>query len=165
MALDKNAKELGRASVSAGEVDLITLLPVLSAQAHASRVQLLVDGTPLAAPLLVVPLLGRPTIRLTTALRADGKTSYTRVIGWGDRLLDESNVEYQKLKAAWIPADAAPLSGLRLSLDEDVIFTTTTGEMKRRKQHETSSISHAMVSMTARHSIALCRSIVKAAPS
>ncbi len=129
VALDKNAKELGRASVSAGEVDLITLLPVLSAQAHASRVQLLVDGTPLAAPLLVVPLLGRPTIRLTTALRADGKTSYTRVIGWGDRLLDESNVEYQKLKAAWIPADAAPLSGLRLSLDEDVIFTTTTGEI------------------------------------
>ncbi len=151
VALDRDAKEIARASVSAGEVDLLALLPAIAAPAQALRVQLIVDGTAQAAPLLVTPLHGRPTIRLTNAMRADGKTPYTRVIGWGDRLLDESNAEYQKLKLAWPSADPAPCSGLRLTLDEDVVFQTTAGDIHIRMRPDEAP-------STARNFVELARS-------
>ncbi len=148
VALDSSAKEVGRASVTAGEVDLVAMLPSIAAPMQALRVQLLVDGTALAAPLLITPLHGRPTIRLASALRADGKTAYTRVIGWGDRLLDESNAEYQKLKLSWSDADPAPFSGLRLSLDEDVVFDTTAGEIRiRMRPDEAPNTAHNFVEL------------------
>ena len=136
--LDANAKELGRAEIGAdaasaasgGAVDLAPLFPALGTATRALRVQALVGGRPEGAPLVVIPLKNRETIRTTSDLRPDGKTAYTRVIGWGDQLLDPSNEAHQKLRAAWPAPDPQPLSGFRLMADEDVVFETTAGRIR-----------------------------------
>lgn len=137
--LDANAKELARVDLAAealatggggGEVDLAPMFPELQGATRAMRVQALVDGRPSGAPVLVIPLKNRETIRTTGDLRPDGKTAYTRVIGWGDQLLDQSNEAHQKLRAAWPKADPQPLSGFRLMADEDVVFETTAGRIR-----------------------------------
>jgi peptidyl-prolyl cis-trans isomerase B (cyclophilin B) len=94
------------------------------------RVQAVVRGTPEGAPLLVTPLIGRPTIRVATEMRPDGVTPYTRIIGWGDTLLDPSNAEHQRLRAAWAKEDPAPHSGFRVERDRDVLFETTAGRIR-----------------------------------
>ena len=128
--LDAGGTELARAAATPGALDLAALFPAIQQAKQAVRVQLLVDGTPQGAPLLVVPLLGRPTMRTTTALRPDGKTAYTRIIGWGDQLLPGATPAEAKLKETWAPADPAPLSGFRVEPDMDVVFETTAGPMR-----------------------------------
>jgi peptidyl-prolyl cis-trans isomerase B (cyclophilin B) len=129
--LDVDGRELGRAPAAPGEADLAALLPAIRLAAHAVRVQALdAAGTPSGAPLVVVPLTVRPTIRTATALRPDGKTPYTRVIGWGDRLLDPANADHQKLRSAWPKEDPTPASGFRTWQDEDVVFETTAGRIR-----------------------------------
>jgi peptidyl-prolyl cis-trans isomerase B (cyclophilin B) len=130
VVLDADAKELARAKTDGGEVDLAKLFPSIRAVTRAVRVQTLVDGAPAGAPLLVVPLVSRATIRTTSAKRPDGVASYTRIIGWGDEVLEPTNEEYAKLKAAWPKTDPSPLSGFRLERDRDVIFETTAGTIR-----------------------------------
>ena len=129
--LDTDGRELARAAATAGEVDLAALLPAIRTATHAVRVQAVTAaGEPSGAPLVVVPLTVRPTIRTATAMRPDGKTPYTRVIGWGDRLLDPANAEHQKLRSAWPKEDPTPPSGFRTWQDEDVVFETTAGRIR-----------------------------------
>ena len=128
--LDTDAKELGRAGASPGDVDLAALFPMIATQTGVLRVQAVVGGSPDGAPLLIVPLRNRETIRTTSDLRPDGKTSYTRVIGWGDVLLDPHNEAHAKLKADWPKPDPQPPSGFRLMSDEDVVFETTAGRIR-----------------------------------
>jgi peptidyl-prolyl cis-trans isomerase B (cyclophilin B) len=130
VVLDADAKELARAKTDGGEVDLAKLFPSIRSVTRAVRVQTLVDGAPAGAPLLVVPLVSRATIRTTSAKRPDGVASYTRIIGWGDEVLEPTNEEYAKLKAAWPKTDPSPLSGFRLERDRDVIFETTAGTIR-----------------------------------
>jgi peptidyl-prolyl cis-trans isomerase B (cyclophilin B) len=94
------------------------------------RVQAVVAGQPKDAPLVVVPLDGRPTIRTMQDTRPDGKTKFTRVIGWGDRLLDPSSAAHQEAQRSWAKEDPAPRSGFRVELDMDVVFETTAGRMR-----------------------------------
>ncbi len=133
VVLDRDAKELARASASNGEVNLAEVFPAIRSITRAVRVQTIVDGTAVGAPLVVTPLLSRATIRTTAAKRPDGTTSYTRVIGWGDEILaptnDPTNEEYAKLKASWSKTDPTPPSGFRLERDRDVVFETTAGRM------------------------------------
>ena len=129
--LDTDGRELGRAAASPGVVDLAALLPAIRTATHAVRVQAVTAaGEPTGAPLVVVPLAVRPTIRTATAMRPDGTTPYTRIIGWGDRLLDPANPELQKLRSAWPKEDPTPPSGFRTWLDEDVVFETTAGRIR-----------------------------------
>jgi peptidyl-prolyl cis-trans isomerase B (cyclophilin B) len=128
--LDRDAVELGRAAVEAGEIDLASRLPALHEATRALRVQTLVGGEPQGAPLLIVPLRNRETIRTAPDLRPDGVTPYTRVIGWGDRLLDETNEAHAALKAAWPKSDPQPPSGVRLERDRDVVLETTAGTIR-----------------------------------
>lgn len=130
LLLDADAKELARATAPAGDIDLGALFPAIRGATGVLRVQAVVNGTPDGAPLVVIPLKGRETIRTTTDTRPDGKTAYTRVIGWGDELLDPRNEAHQKLKATWPKSDPQPLSGFRLMADEDVVFETTVGRMR-----------------------------------
>jgi peptidyl-prolyl cis-trans isomerase B (cyclophilin B) len=94
------------------------------------RVQAIVGGAPEGAPLLVVPLVSRATIRTTTDTRPDGKTSFTRIIGWGDTLIDPSNTAHAKLATAWPKTDPTPMSGFRVERDRDVVFETTAGRIR-----------------------------------
>ena len=128
--LDAAGTELARAAATPGALDLAALFPAIQQAKQALRVQLLVADQPQGAPLLVVPLVGRPTMRTTTALRPDGKTAYTRIIGWGDQLLPGVTPAEAKLKETWAPADPAPLSGFRVEPDMDVVFETTAGPMR-----------------------------------
>jgi peptidyl-prolyl cis-trans isomerase B (cyclophilin B) len=128
--MDAQGAELARASAAAGEVDLAALLPALRKATRAVRVQAIVDGVPQGAPLLVVPLAGRPTMRTMQDLRPDGVTPYTRVIGWGADLLDPSNETHRKAAEAWTKEDPAPISGFRVEPDRDVVFETTAGRIR-----------------------------------
>ena len=128
--MDAEGRVLARASAPAGELDLAALLPALRDIPSAVRVQAVVDGVPTDAPLLVVPLIGRPTIRTLEDVRPDGKTRFTRVIGWGDRLLDPSNAAHEVAKRSWSKEDPVPRSGFRVSVDMDVLFETTAGPMR-----------------------------------
>ena len=128
--MDVSGKELGRANAPDGDFDLAAVFPILRKGDATLRVQAIVAGTPTGAPLVVIPLRNRDTIRTTSDLRPDGKTAYTRVIGWGDLLLDPTNAEHEKLRIAWPKADPQPLSGFRLMPDEDVVFETTAGRIR-----------------------------------
>jgi peptidyl-prolyl cis-trans isomerase B (cyclophilin B) len=132
--LDASARELARVAAAAGQVDLAELFPEIARasqeQPAVLRVQPILEGSPSGAPLLVIPLKNRDTIRTATDLRPDGKTSYTRVIGWGDRLLDASNPAHAKLKETWPKSDPQPLSGFRLMPDVDVVLTTSVGMIR-----------------------------------
>jgi peptidyl-prolyl cis-trans isomerase B (cyclophilin B) len=138
--LDGGAVELARVKASAGEVDLAELFPQIQAinreRPALLRVQPIVDGAPSGASLLVIPLRNRDTIRTTRDLRPDGTTAYTRVIGWGDQLLDPSNEDHARLKESWAAADPQPLSGFRLMSDVDVVFDTTAGVIRFAMRHD-----------------------------
>ncbi len=128
--LDSAGAEQGHAEAAAGEIDLATLFPALRGATTAMRVQAMVGGTPVGAPLVVVPLSTRPTIRTMQDTRPDGKTKFTRIIGWGQTLLDPSNPEHQKLRAEWAKEDPTPQSGFRVERDRDVVFETTAGRIR-----------------------------------
>jgi peptidyl-prolyl cis-trans isomerase B (cyclophilin B) len=128
--LDRDAKELARATATPGDIDLAGIFPAIRAAERAVRVQAIVGGAPEGAPLLVVPLVSRATIRTTTDTRPDGKTSFTRIIGWGDTLIDPSNTAHAKLATAWPKTDPTPMSGFRVERDRDVVFETTAGRIR-----------------------------------
>ena len=121
---------LARAAAPAGELDLAALLPTLRDIPSAVRVQAVVAGVPTDAPLVVVPLLGRPTIRTIQDVRPDGKTKFTRIIGWGDQLLEPANAAHVEAKRTWSKEDPAPRSGFRVAVDMDVLFDTSAGAMR-----------------------------------
>jgi cyclophilin family peptidyl-prolyl cis-trans isomerase len=128
--IDAQGVELARAPATAGELDLAALLPAIRSATRAVRVQVMEGGVPQGAPLLVIPLTTRPTIRVMQDLRPDGTTPFTRVIGWGNTLLDPQNSEHQSLKAQWPKEDPTPMSGFRVERDRDVVFETTAGTIR-----------------------------------
>ena len=128
--LDRDGKELARTTAAPGEIDLTALFPAIQELPRAARVQAIVEGSPDGAPLLVVPLVPRAAIRTIADLRPDGKTAFTRVIGYGDELLDPTNEAHAKAKESWQKADPTPRSGFRLERDRDVVFETTAGTIR-----------------------------------
>jgi len=130
VAMDVAGRELARAAAAAGEQDLARLVPGLRDIPCAVRVQAVVAGQPTGAPLVVTPLEVRPTIRTMNDLRPDGTTRFTRIIGWGDRLLDPSNPAHVAASKAWEKADPSPRSGFRVDVDMDVVFETTAGRIR-----------------------------------
>ena len=128
--LDAAGKDLARAAAGAGEHDLATLLPAIRGIPCAVRVQAMVGTRPEGAPLVVTPLEVRPTIRTMVDLRPDGKTRFTRIIGWGDRLLDPSNAAHVEASKSWEKADPSPRSGFRVDVDQDVVFETSAGRVR-----------------------------------
>jgi peptidyl-prolyl cis-trans isomerase B (cyclophilin B) len=132
LMLDAAGEVIGAArNLQAGRVDLRRQLGTLDTLPRAAWLQLAVDGTPLGAPIVVVPLHSAPPVRTRLAQRPDG-SPYTRVIGWGDTLLDPADPEDIKAKEAaqWIAGDAPSMSGHRLYRDVDVVLETDQGTIR-----------------------------------
>ena len=130
VAMDADGRELGRAPAAAGDLDVAAAIPAVRAAPLAVRVQALVGGAPVDAPVVVTPLEVRPTIRTVDDLRPDGRTRFTRIIGWGDRLLDPANPAHAEAAKSWEKADPAPRSGFRVDLDVDVVLETGAGRIR-----------------------------------
>lgn len=111
-------------------IDLAKALPTLNDLDVAHWLQLTRGDEPVGTPWVVQPLIARPPVRTTQALRPDGTTPYTRVIGWGTRLLDPTNAEHLALARSWPPPDPAPHSGVRIYEDRDVVLQTRLGDIR-----------------------------------
>lgn len=121
----------GSAEVTPGRrFDLLSALPALGEISAAHWLQLAKNGQPIGTPWVAQPLINRPLVRTAIAMRPDGTTPYTRIIGWGDELLDPDNPEHQKLKPTWTAGDPTPRSGLRLYPDRDVLLETDRGAIR-----------------------------------
>jgi len=130
--LDAAGDVLGAArNLRAGRVDLRRQIDGVDALQRAAWLQLAVDGSPVGTPVVIVPMRGPPTVRTRMAARPDG-SPYTRVIGWGDTLLDPNDPDDAKAKesGAWIAGDAPVLSGHRLYRDTDVLLETDQGPIR-----------------------------------
>lgn len=128
--VDGNGAERGHADADGDSTfDLLAKLPALNEIPAACWIQLMKGDAPVGAPWVAQPLLGRPLCRVTKAVRADGKTEYTRIIGWGDLLLEDTEA-YRALRDAWPKPDPIVRSGLRIYPDRDVVLRTDHGDIR-----------------------------------
>ncbi|MFO0893777.1 MAG: peptidylprolyl isomerase [Phycisphaerales bacterium] len=118
------------APIDAGIYDAAQMLPALLTVERAGWLQLLAGGAPVGTPLVVVPLRSPPPCRTVSSLRPDGKTRYTRVVGWGDKLLNEDDREARDAKAGWIAGDPVITSGFRILRDRDAVLHTDQGDVR-----------------------------------
>jgi cyclophilin family peptidyl-prolyl cis-trans isomerase len=132
LMLDRAGDVLGAArNLQPGRVDLRRQMDSVDSLPRAAWLQLAVDGTPVGSPLVIVPLHSTPPVRTRLAQRPDG-SPYTRVIGWGDTLLDPEDPEDAKAKESgqWIAGDAPVLSGFRIYRDVDAQLETDQGPIR-----------------------------------
>ncbi len=119
-----------------GEFDLTEVLPAVPDLTRTARVQVVVDGEPVGTPLVVQPLIGREPVRTVRATRPQGDTRYTRIIGYGETLLDPQNdADRQALDEMmespdWDEGEGPILSGFRIYPDRDVVMETDFGEIR-----------------------------------
>jgi cyclophilin family peptidyl-prolyl cis-trans isomerase len=131
LLLDATGTVTERATARGDEhVDLAAALPALGSMEDVRWLQLAKGEVPIGCPWVVQPLVGRPAVRTAPALRPDGKTPYTRIIGWGDELLEPDNPEHQRLKSLWPAGEPIVRSGLRIYPDRDVRLRTEAGDIR-----------------------------------
>ena len=111
-------------------VDLVASLPSLETVEEVRWLQLAKGDVPIGSAWVVQPLVARQAVRTAPALRPDGKTPYTRIIGWGDELLEPDNPEHQRLKALWAAGEPIVRSGLRIYPERDVVLKTDAGDIR-----------------------------------
>ena len=135
--LDAEGQVLDSASgLGPGQLDLAEEMPVTLDLERAARVQVIADGLPVGTPVVVEPLRGRRPVRTVRDTRPDGRTRYTRIIGFGDDLLDptrESDVqrlEAMRASPDWEEAEEPVLSGFRTYIDRDVVMESDFGEIR-----------------------------------
>ncbi|MBM4113955.1 MAG: peptidylprolyl isomerase, partial [Phycisphaerae bacterium] len=126
----RNGTVLGSTPIDAGRYDAIKMIPQIYPIERAAWLQLLAGGSPVGQPMVIVPLRTPPPCRTMIATRPDGTTRYTRVIGWGDQLLDASDASAAALKSSWIDGDAPVTSGWRVSPDRDALLHTEAGTIR-----------------------------------
>ena len=132
LLLDRDGEVVGAArNLQPGRVDLRRQIAALDSLPRAAWLQLAVDGTPEGTPIVAVPLHSAPPVRTRIAQRPDG-SPYTRVIGWGDALLNPDDPDDVKAKESgqWIAGDAPVVSGYRLYRDSDVLLETDQGPIR-----------------------------------
>jgi len=119
-----------------GLLDIAALMPATLQLQRAARIQVISEGFPVGTPVVVEPLLSRPPVRTVRDTRADGRSRYTRIIGFGDELLDpgrESDVlalQAMKDSPDWVDAEDPVLSGFRTYVDRDVVMESDFGEIR-----------------------------------
>lgn len=126
----RNGTVLGSTPIDAGRYDAIKMIPQIHPIERAAWLQLLAGGVPVGSPLVIAPLRTPPPCRTMVATRPDGTTRYTRVIGWGDRLLDPNDSNASALKSSWIDGDAPVTSGWRVYPDRDALLHTEAGTIR-----------------------------------
>jgi peptidyl-prolyl cis-trans isomerase B (cyclophilin B) len=131
LLLDAEGTVTERATARGDEhVDLAAALPALGTMEDVRWLQLAKGEAPIGSAWVVQPLVGRPAVRTAPALRPDGKTPYTRIIGWGDELLEPDNPEHQRLKSLWTAGEPVVRSGLRIYPERDVLLRTEAGDIR-----------------------------------
>ncbi|MDE0889646.1 MAG: peptidylprolyl isomerase [Phycisphaerales bacterium] len=118
-----------------GEFDLLTALPAILNLQRTARVQVVADGMATGTPLVVQPMIGRTPVRTTRDFRPGTDTRYTRIIGFGDAVLDPDDaddvaeLEKMKISPDWDPGEPPVLTGFRIYADRDVRVETNAGEI------------------------------------
>ena len=122
--------------VQPGQIDIAEILPVALDLERAARVQVIADGVPIGTPVVIEPLLGRRPVRTVRSIRPDGRTPYTRIIGFGDDLIDPEDesdrraLEAMRTSPDWNEGERTVLSGFRTYVDRDVVMETDFGEIR-----------------------------------
>ena len=118
-----------------GEFDLLTTLPAIMDLQRSARIQVIADGMATGTPLVVQPMIGRTPVRTTRDFRPGTDTRYTRVLGFGDTVLDPdapddvAKLEKMKRSPDWDPGEPPVLTGFRIYPDRDVRIETDAGEI------------------------------------
>ena len=128
--LDTKGKSLGDLGVTPGIVDIRSMIPTMDTFSKAVWVQLFEDAKPIGAPIVLEPLRSAPSVRTMCGLRKDSNEPYTRVVGWGDRLLNPADQEVVAASAQWIASEPIVLSGFRTEMDVDAIMVTDAGPIR-----------------------------------
>jgi peptidyl-prolyl cis-trans isomerase B (cyclophilin B) len=104
-------------SLTAGTHDLSARIPELHELPSAVLLQLLVQGEQVGTPLVIQPMLSREVPVVKDALRPDGKSTYTKIVGWKNEA-EEDGVE------------GAFLSGWRVYKHQDAVIETSLGDIR-----------------------------------
>ena len=119
-----------------GPYDLCGILPEIRNLTRTCRVQVVADGEAIGSPLVVQPMLTPTPVRTVRDVRPDGTTPYTRVIGFGDELLDPDSdqdrleIEGQKASPDWDAGEPVVSTGIRVYPDRDVLLETGFGQIR-----------------------------------
>ena len=128
--LDTDGKSLGDLGVTPGIVDVHALVPAIDDLAKSAWIQLFQDGKPVGSPLVLEPLRSPPSVRTMRAQRKGSNDPYTRIVGWGDRLLDPTDQEVMAASSQWIASEPIVLSGFRTEPDVDAMVMTDAGPIR-----------------------------------
>ena len=143
----------GPTSVQPGAIDLGQALPLIWEIREACWVQAMSGRAPFGPALVVQPMLTRRPPQTEQAVRPDGATPYTRIVGWGTPVNPEPHPadpagastnrnEEGKGDVAAPPPDGAAskeapiviepqyFSGLRLYVERDVVLHTSRGSIR-----------------------------------
>ena len=127
--LDHAGNVLGETGpVASGEILLCEALPAIDALERAAWLQPVVGGEPVGSAWVVVPMRDRPAIRTASAMRPDGVTPYTRIVGWGEAVLEPALDTTREAAKTWEAAEI-PLGGFRCYPERDVVLETDRGEI------------------------------------
>lgn len=153
--LDAAGAELARAPVAPGDVargvfDLGTTLPAAWSLERAAWLQLLDDGAPVGAPVVVQPMLSRQVPVAELATNPSG-IRYSRIVDWHDERVPppaprpapgaggldaEAGGDGPEATDADLPDDGDALeplrTGIRTWVDHDVVLRTTAGPLRFR---------------------------------
>ncbi len=128
--LDTKGKSLSAAGVTPGIIDVRPFFPDIENISKAVWVQLFEDAKPIGSPIVLEPLRSPPSVRTMRAQRVGTNDPYTRIVGWGDRLLDPANQEVVAASSQWIASEPIVVSGFRTELDVDAIVQTDAGPIR-----------------------------------
>ncbi|MSQ90915.1 MAG: peptidylprolyl isomerase [Phycisphaerales bacterium] len=127
--IDHAGEVLGMAKGIQGRVNLLQVISGIESLQRAAWLQLALGDEPIGSPIVVQPIREPGPVRTAPALRPDQTTTYTRVVGWGDRPLDPSDPAITALSKSWIAGDPPVLSGFKMYADMDVLIRTDHGEI------------------------------------
>jgi len=116
--VDFNQQQVSKPiSLTEGTHDLTRRIPEINKLPSAVLLQLLVQGEQVGTSLVVQPMLSREVPIVEEALRPDGKSTYTKIVGWKNEA-EEDGVE------------GAFLSGWRVYEHKDVVIETNFGTIR-----------------------------------
>jgi peptidyl-prolyl cis-trans isomerase B (cyclophilin B) len=116
--LDHENNQLAKpVTVTNGTHDLVSRIPAIKNLTTAAWVQTLVSGVPVGSPIVVQPMTSRKVPIVEEATRSDGKTKYTKIVGWKDE------AEEDGLKTPFV-------SGWRVYIDQEVNVETIEGTIR-----------------------------------
>ncbi len=123
---------VGPTAVTPGVVDLNVTMPEIFDIKRACYLQLVADGAPVGSSIVVQPMLDRLPMTTEEDVRPDGRTTYTRVVGWGADPAAWGPEAEDDAAARRRDLDLAGLvnAGVRLYLDADAVLETTEGPLQ-----------------------------------